>query len=76
MQCHLGDFREYAELRRRLNELQKDQAKARTRQRRREIVRVLASLQPGDVIEVDGGSAGWAPAWWSTPPRSMTPGPE
>lgn len=55
MQCHLGDFREYAELRRRLNELQKDQAKARTRQRRREIVRVLASLQPGDVIEVDGG---------------------
>lgn len=55
MQCHLGDFREYAELRRRLNELQKDQAKARNRQRRREIVRVLAALQPGDVIEVDGG---------------------
>ncbi len=55
MQCHLGDFREYAQLRRRVNELQKDQAKARNRQRRREIIRVLAALQPGDVIEVDGG---------------------
>ncbi|MCT1607324.1 DEAD/DEAH box helicase [Nesterenkonia massiliensis] len=54
MQCHLGDFREYAELRRELTEQQKDQAKARNRQRRREIVRVLSSLEPGDVIEVGG----------------------
>ncbi|GAA1806438.1 hypothetical protein GCM10009771_05710 [Nesterenkonia flava] len=54
MACHLGDFREYAELRRALNEQQKDQAKARNRQRRREIVRVLSSLEPGDVIEVGG----------------------
>ena len=55
MACHLGDFGEYAAMRRQLNELQKDQAKARNRQRRREVVRVLAALQPGDVIEVDGG---------------------
>lgn len=54
MQCHLGDFGEYAALRRQLNELQKDQAKSRNRQRRREIIRVLSSLEPGDVIEVPG----------------------
>ncbi|GAA1143940.1 DEAD/DEAH box helicase [Nesterenkonia lutea] len=54
MACHLGDFREYAALRRRLGEVEKDQAKARQRQRRREIIRVLAALQPGDVIEVGG----------------------
>ncbi|WP_022872587.1 DEAD/DEAH box helicase [Nesterenkonia alba] len=54
MQCHLGDFRQYAELRRRLAERQKDQAKARTRQRRREVVRVLAALEPGDVVDVSG----------------------
>ncbi|MDZ5078461.1 DEAD/DEAH box helicase [Nesterenkonia sp. HG001] len=54
MTCHLGDFREYAELRRRLAEVQKGQAKARNRQRRRELVRVLAALQPGDVVEVAG----------------------
>ncbi|GAB3189330.1 DEAD/DEAH box helicase [Nesterenkonia suensis] len=54
MACHLGDFREYAELRRRLAEVQKGQAKARNRQRRREVVRVLAALKPGDVVEVAG----------------------
>lgn len=45
---------EYVQLRHQLNEIQKDQAKTRKRQRRREVVRVLASLEPGDVIEVEG----------------------
>ncbi|NDK30490.1 DEAD/DEAH box helicase [Nesterenkonia haasae] len=54
MACHLGSFLEYSELRRRLSEQQKDQAKARTRQRKREIVRVLSALEPGDVIEIGG----------------------
>lgn len=54
MQCHLGDFHEYAALRRQLGESQKDQAKSRNRQRRREIIRMLSSLEPGDVIEVGG----------------------
>lgn len=54
MQCHLGDFAEYAALRRRISELEKGQAKARNRQRRRELTRVLAGLRPGDVIEVEG----------------------
>ncbi|GAB3844613.1 DEAD/DEAH box helicase [Nesterenkonia populi] len=55
MECRLGSFKEYFELRRRLNEQQKDQAKARTRQRRREIIRLLASLEPGDIIDVGSG---------------------
>jgi ATP-dependent RNA helicase HelY len=54
MSCHLGSFAEYYELRRRLNEQQKDQAKARSRQRRKEVVRLLSALEPGDVIEVGG----------------------
>ncbi|WP_300344320.1 DEAD/DEAH box helicase [Nesterenkonia sp.] len=54
MQCHLGDFAEYAELRRRLNEQQKEAAKSRSRQRRREVIRVLSSLEPGDIVEVTG----------------------
>ncbi|GFZ80587.1 DEAD/DEAH box helicase [Nesterenkonia alkaliphila] len=54
MACHLGDFQEYFQLRRAVNEQQKDQAKSRNRQRRREVIRVLASLEPGDVIEVGG----------------------
>lgn len=54
MDCHLGDFKEYFELRRELNNKEKDQAKSRNRQRRREIVRVLTSLEPGDVIDVGG----------------------
>lgn len=54
MTCHLGSFLEYFGLRRRLSEQQKDQAKARTRQRKREVIRVLSALEPGDVIEVGG----------------------
>lgn len=54
MECHLGDFGEYAQLRRRLNEQQKDQAKSRNRQRRKQVIRMLSSLEPGDVVEVSG----------------------
>ncbi|WP_150462498.1 DEAD/DEAH box helicase [Nesterenkonia ebinurensis] len=54
MACHLGDFQEYFQLRRAVNEKQKDAAKSRNRHRRREIIRVLAALEPGDVIEVGG----------------------
>ncbi len=54
MACDRGDFSDYARLRRELSQRQKDESKQRHRQRRREIVRVLSSLQPGDVIEVGG----------------------
>jgi ATP-dependent RNA helicase HelY len=54
-QCHLGDFMEYARLRRRLSDTEADQAKSRRADRRAEIVGSLESLKIGDVIEVPAG---------------------
>ena len=60
-QCHLGDFMEYAGLRRRLSDVEAGAAKARKGDRRAEIVESLESLRPGDVIEVPTGKySGWA----------------
>ncbi|MFC5177012.1 DEAD/DEAH box helicase [Nocardioides taihuensis] len=59
--CHLGDFMEYARLRRRISDLEKDAARARRADRRQEVVASLAALRPGDVIEVPTGKfAGYA----------------
>ncbi|RJL36176.1 DEAD/DEAH box helicase [Bailinhaonella thermotolerans] len=55
MTCHLGDFQEYAALRRRLTDRESDLARERTAQRRAEAVRSLERLRPGDVIRVPGG---------------------
>ncbi|MFP5252393.1 MAG: DEAD/DEAH box helicase [Actinomycetes bacterium] len=53
--CHLGDFMEYADLRRRLSETETAQARARKADRRDEVVASLEALRPGDVIEVPAG---------------------
>ena len=53
--CDRGDFMEYAGLRRRLTEVEGDQARARRVDRRDEIVTSLESLRVGDVIEVPAG---------------------
>ncbi|MGZ4495765.1 MAG: helicase-related protein, partial [Nocardioides sp.] len=53
--CHLGDFMEYAALRRKLSETEAGLAKARKADRRDEIVASLEALRPGDVIEVPAG---------------------
>jgi ATP-dependent RNA helicase HelY len=59
--CHLGDFMEYAGLRRRLSDVEAASARARKQDRREEIVESLESLRPGDVIEVPTGKySGWA----------------
>ena len=59
--CHLGDFMEYAGLRRRISELEKGASKARRADRREEALESLAQLKPGDVIEVPAGKfAGYA----------------
>ena len=58
MTCHLGDFEEYAALRRRLTDREKELARdgaARRRAARRR--RRWRALKPGDVIVVPGGSA-------------------
>jgi ATP-dependent RNA helicase HelY len=54
MTCHLGDFTEYARLRKELSEAEKDNSKGRNRARQRAVKDSLANLMPGDVIEVPG----------------------
>ena len=55
MRCHLGDFREYAELRRRISELERARRQDAVRERREETRRTLERLRPGDVVQVTGG---------------------
>ncbi|MEC5200858.1 ATP-dependent RNA helicase HelY [Arthrobacter sp. PL16] len=55
MTCHLGDFREYANLRRELSELESSASRDRSRTLRSAAESSLESLRPGDVIDVPGG---------------------
>jgi ATP-dependent RNA helicase HelY len=59
--CDRGDFLEYAALRQRVSELEKNAARARRADRRDEVLASLAQLHRGDVIQVPGGRfAGYA----------------
>jgi ATP-dependent RNA helicase HelY len=59
--CHLGDFMEYAALRRRLSDAEKGSARNRRQDRRDEALASLQKLKPGDVIQVPAGKfAGYA----------------
>ncbi|MCW2834167.1 MAG: hypothetical protein JWN68_2120 [Nocardioides sp.] len=53
--CHLGDFMEYAALRRRITDVEKGAARDRRTDRRSEAVESLTRLKPGDVIMVPSG---------------------
>jgi ATP-dependent RNA helicase HelY len=53
--CHLGDFMEYAGIRRRIGEAEKAASRARRDDRREEVLSSLARLKPGDVIDVPAG---------------------
>jgi ATP-dependent RNA helicase HelY len=55
MQCHLGDFAEYAALRRKLNEREKAISRQGAADRREAAAESLRSLKPGDVIAVPAG---------------------
>ncbi|MFD4672643.1 DEAD/DEAH box helicase [Lentzea sp. NPDC058450] len=55
MTCHLGDFREYASLRRRIGDREKQLAKQNTNARRIETAKSLERLRKGDVIAVPSG---------------------
>ncbi len=75
-QCHLGDFMEYAALRRQISDVEKGANKARRADRRAEAIESLRHLKPGDVIEVPTGKfAGYAvvvdPGWSSEGPRPL-----
>ncbi|MCW1248770.1 DEAD/DEAH box helicase [Acaricomes phytoseiuli] len=52
MTCHLGDFAEYAALRRQLSDLESAASKQAGRNRREAINESLAALRVGDVIDV------------------------
>ena len=59
--CELGDFMEYARLRRRVSEVEKGAGKSRRADRREEVIESLRGLRRGDVIEVPTGKfAGYA----------------
>jgi ATP-dependent RNA helicase HelY len=53
--CHLGDFMEYAALRRRITDVEKGAARERRLDRRHEAMDSLGKLRPGDVIMVPAG---------------------
>lgn len=54
MTCHLGDFNEYAKMRRELSDIESGASKSQAKQKRAYIAESLASLRTGDVIEVGG----------------------
>ncbi len=59
--CHVGDFMEYAALRREISDVEKAASRTRRADRRAEAISSLAALRPGDVIEVPAGKfSGWA----------------
>lgn len=55
MTCHLGDFEEYARLRRELKDRETELAKQGANQRRASAAAALEKLKPGDVIHVPTG---------------------
>ncbi|WP_421733778.1 DEAD/DEAH box helicase [Cellulomonas sp.] len=55
MVCHLGDFAEYAALRRQIAAREKDLTRAEASARRAEVARTLEGLRIGDVLEIPVG---------------------
>lgn len=72
MTCHLGDFNEYAKLRRELSDHESGASKSKAKQRLDAVAASVASLRPGDVIMVQGGrNAGHAVVLESDPHARM-----
>ncbi|MGB3954474.1 MAG: DEAD/DEAH box helicase [Brooklawnia sp.] len=60
-QCERGDFRQYAELREQIRELESELSRLRKRDRRAEVADSVLALEPGDVVWVPAGKhQGWA----------------
>jgi len=55
MTCHLGDFAEYADLRQRISEREKNLAKQGASTRRAEVSQSLDALSIGDVVRIPAG---------------------
>jgi ATP-dependent RNA helicase HelY len=55
MTCHLGDFEEYAALRRKLSDMEAEAARSAAALRRAAAAASLEKLKPGDVVRIPGG---------------------
>ncbi|QDQ97373.1 DEAD/DEAH box helicase [Tomitella fengzijianii] len=55
LDCHLGDFREYAELRERIGRREKELETQTREARRRDVVEQLSSLRRGEVVAITSG---------------------
>ncbi|MCC9177627.1 DEAD/DEAH box helicase [Arthrobacter sp. zg-Y750] len=55
MTCHLGDFSEYAAMRRQLSDLEDAASKVRARNKRSSAAASLENLRPGDIVYIPGG---------------------
>ncbi|WP_084039992.1 RNA helicase [Demequina sp. NBRC 110053] len=73
--CDKGDFMEYAALRERLGRLQKNAAKAASRQRREATAAVLAGLRRGEVVRIGGGKRAGLAVVVRTDPHETSPRP-
>src|SRR5689334_13353626 len=61
MRCHLGDFREYSGLRRKISDRETQLSRNASHDRRNEVITSLERLRRGDVIRIPGGRRpGWA----------------
>ncbi len=55
MRCHLGDFADYARIRRAIGDREQHLTREATRERRADAVRSLESVKVGDVVEISAG---------------------
>ena len=62
MQCHLGDFAEYAGLRRAITDRERELTRQASAARAAEVARSLEGLRVGDVLELPAGPGPPAPA--------------
>ncbi|WNB87497.1 DEAD/DEAH box helicase [Cellulomonas sp. ATA003] len=61
MRCHLGDFGEYAAIRRSISDREQHLTREATRERRADAMRSLEGVRVGDVVEIGAGRrAGYA----------------
>src|SRR5699024_4972927 len=60
MHCEQGDFREYAEIRHKISELEKKGRKQRSAARRAQTAVSLDELELGDIVRIGGRRSGLA----------------
>ncbi|HEY0186243.1 MAG TPA: DEAD/DEAH box helicase [Cellulomonas sp.] len=59
MACHLGDFAEYAAIRREIGRIERGERRAGAAARRQQAARSLQEVQVGDVVSVHGSRRPW-----------------